>query len=164
MRRVVQLGAGGAGSATAHALLTLGAGQIILIDSDTTRRAKLADTLRNDYGADRVVESDETKAALADADGLVNATPVGMVGHPGLPLAPALVEPHLWITDIVYFPLETELLALARRRGCRTLDGSGMVVHQAAAAFDIFTGQSADRARMLASFREAQQRAQVKAA
>jgi shikimate dehydrogenase len=164
MGRIVQLGAGGAGSATAHALLTLGAGQIVLIDSDTARRSILATTLRNDYGADRVAESDDPWTALNDADGLVNATPVGMVGHPGLPLLGALIEPRLWIADIVYFPLETELLALARSRGCRTLDGSGMVVHQAAAAFDIFTGQNADRARMLSSFREAQMRAQVKAA
>jgi shikimate dehydrogenase len=162
--RVVQLGAGGAGSATAHALLTLGAGQIILIDSDIARRGKLATTLRNDYGADRVVEGDDVEAALANADGLVNATPVGMVGHPGLPVAASLIELRLWIADIVYFPLETELLALARSRQCRTLDGSGMVVHQAAAAFDIFTGQNADRPRMLSSFREAQMRAQVKAA
>jgi shikimate dehydrogenase len=154
--RVVQLGAGGAGSATAHALLTLGAKQIVLIDSDTTKRSALATTLRNDYGGDRVVESDDIETALATADGLVNATPVGMVGHPGLPIPASLIDPRLWIADIVYFPLETELLALARAKGCRTLDGSGMVVQQAAAAFDIFTGENADRARMLASFREAQ--------
>ncbi len=164
MNRIVQLGAGGAGSATAHALLTLGARQIILIDSDRGRRAKLAAILRNDYGADRVVEGDDAEAALADADGLVNATPVGMDGHPGLPVPATLIGPRLWIADIVYFPLETELLALARSRGCRALDGSGMVVHQAAAAFDIFTGRTADRARMLSSFRDAQMRARVKAA
>ncbi len=163
MNRVVQLGAGGAGSATAHALLTLGARQIVLIDSDDARRSKLATTLRHDYGADRVVECGDAEAALADADGLINATPVGMVGHPGLPFAATLIEPRLWIADIVYFPLETELLALARSHGCRTLDGSGMVVHQAAAAFDIFTGRTTDRARMLSSFREAQMRARVEA-
>lgn len=161
MNRIVQLGAGGAGSATAHALLTLGTKQIVLIDSDTARRAALAATLRRDYGANRVVESDDAGAALADADGLVNATPIGMVGHPGLPVAAALIEPRLWVADIVYFPLETQLLALARGRGCRTLDGSGMVVQQAAAAFDIFTGRTADRARMLSSFREAQMRVQA---
>ena len=59
----------------------------------------------------------------------------------------------LWVADIVYFPLETLLLAEARARGCRTLDGSGMAVRQAAAAFDIFTGATADRARMLDSFK-----------
>lgn len=153
MDRIVQLGAGGAGSATAHALFTLGAEQIILIDSDAAKRGKLAAALRDEYGTQRAVEGEDVKAALADADGLVNATPVGMVGYPGLPVPAHLIEPHLWVADIVYFPLETDLLALARSRGCRTLDGSGMVVQQAAAAFEIFTGAIADRARMLESFR-----------
>ena len=58
------------------------------------------------------------------------------------------------MADIVYFPLETELLRASHALGCRTMDGSGMVVFQAAAAFDIFTGLRADRERMLGSFRE----------
>ncbi len=64
------------------------------------------------------------------------------------------LTPRHWVADIVYFPLETQLLRAARSRGCRTLDGSGMVVYQAAAAFEIFTGRRADRQRMLRSFIE----------
>src|SRR5690606_41001201 len=64
--------------------------------------------------------------------GLVHATPTGMAGHPGLPLPAELLRPDLWVADIVYRPLETELLRRARALGCRTLDGGGMVVFQAA--------------------------------
>ena len=91
--------------------------------------------------------------AAAQADGLVNATPVGMAKLPGIPLDPALLRPQCWVADIVYFPLETPLLAEARRRGCRTLNGQGMAVHQAALAFELFTGRKADVARMRSGFR-----------
>ena len=87
------------------------------------------------------------------ADGIVNATPVGMTKCPGTPVPPQLLQPRHWVADIVYFPLETELLRAAAAKGCRALDGSAMAVGQAAAAFEIFTGRSADRARMLESFR-----------
>ncbi|NBS44442.1 MAG: shikimate dehydrogenase, partial [Acetobacteraceae bacterium] len=82
----------------------------------------------------------------------VNCTPVGMTKLPGLPLPAALLLPHLWVADIVYFPLETELLRLARARGCRTLDGGGMAVFQAVGAFRLFTGREPDAARMLKHF------------
>jgi shikimate dehydrogenase len=71
---------------------------------------------------------------------------------PGLPLPADAIEARHWVADIVYFPLETALLCEARRKGCLTLDGSGMAINQAAEAFDIFTGLNADRTRMLESF------------
>jgi shikimate dehydrogenase len=77
-----------------------------------------------------------------------------MVGHPGSPVPVDVLHDRLWVADIVYFPLETTLLSAARAIGCRTLDGSGMAVFQAAAAFDVFTGVVADRDRMLRSFAE----------
>lgn len=73
-----------------------------------------------------------------------------MAHHPGLPLPAALLRPGLWVADIVYRPLETELLRQARAAGCRTLDGGGMVVFQAAHAFRLFTGREPDTERMLA--------------
>ena len=79
---------------------------------------------------------------------------MGMVGSPQPPFDISRLTPRHWVADIVYFPLETQLLRAARSRGCRTLDGSGMVVYQAAAAFEIFTGRRADRPRMLRSFIE----------
>jgi shikimate dehydrogenase len=75
-----------------------------------------------------------------------------MANYPGSAVPAELLLAHHWVADIVYFPLETEFLRAANARGCKSLDGSGMAVHQAAAAFDIFTGLSADRARMLQSF------------
>jgi shikimate dehydrogenase len=155
--RIVQMGAGGAGFATAHALLDLGVDELHIFDTDPARGAVLVAKLNAGFGArgekPRAVAGQDVSATLARADGLVNATPVGMANYPGLPVPTEALRPALWVADIVYFPLETRLLAEARARGCRTLDGSGMAVYQAAAAFDIFTGRTADRARMLDSFK-----------
>ena len=112
----------------------------------------LAAQLTQIYGAARVVVGADAARAAAAADGLVNATPMGMDKFPGLPLPASAIEPRHWVAEIVYFPLVTEFLAEARRKGCRTLDGGGMAVHQAAEAFEIFTGKSANRQRMQASF------------
>lgn len=147
---VVQLGAGGAGSATGHALLENGVGALHLYDVEQSRSYALAESLSASFGPGRVQVVTDLDAALARAEGLVNATPVGMTGHAGVPLPLSCLRPSLWVADIVYFPLETQLLREARRIGCRTLDGIKMVVFQAAAAFDIFTGLTADRERMLA--------------
>jgi shikimate dehydrogenase len=149
---VVQIGAGGAGSATAHALLESGVVSLALFDQDIVKRGALADKLRHDFGADRISEPADLAHTLAGADGIVNATPMGMARYPGSPVPKAMIEPRHWVADIVYVPLETELLHDARMMGCRTLDGSGMAVYQAAAAFDIFTGLSANRMRMRESF------------
>jgi shikimate dehydrogenase len=102
--------------------------------------------------ADRVAAITDLSAAMAAADGLIQATPVGMLGHPGLPLPIELLRPAHWVAEIIYFPLETELLKLARLLDCRTLDGSGMVVFQAAEAFRLFTGVAPDYERMLRCF------------
>jgi len=154
MARVVQLGAGGAGAATAHALLEAGTRELVLIDVDQERGASLADNLRRHHGDREIRIGRDIDGEVRDADGLVNATPIGMVGHPGSPVPVDVLHPRLWVADIVYFPLETALLSAARAIGCRTLDGSGMAVFQAAAAFDVFTGIVADRDRMLRSFAE----------
>ena len=88
------------------------------------------------------------------ADGLVNCTPVGMAKPPGTPLDPALLHGGLWVAEIIYFPLETELVALARSRGSRVLPGGAMAVQQAVGAFELFTGRPADAERMQRHFRE----------
>jgi shikimate dehydrogenase len=150
--RVVQIGAGGAGSATAQALLESDVGLVTLFDTDTARLAALVGKLQSEFGAGRVAAGNDLAVSAKAADGLVNATPVGMAKLPGLPLPAALIEPRHWVADIVYFPLETELLREAKQRGCRTLNGSGMAIHQAAGAFEIFTGLHADRQRMQKSF------------
>ena len=151
--RVLQLGCGGAGSATAHALLgNLGAEQLVLHDPDPARIDALHSQLAKLYGASRVAIADAPISAAQAVDGLLNASPVGMAKYPGLPIDAAAIQPRHWVADIVYFPLETAFLAAAREKGCRTLDGSGMAVHQAVDAFEIFTGRKADHERMRASF------------
>ncbi len=150
---VLQLGCGGAGCATAHALLgRLGAERVLLSDTDPARAAALQAQLAQAYGSERVAVCFDPIQGAAQADGLLNATPVGMAKFPGMPLPAQAIEPRHWVGDIVYFPLVTEFLAEARRKGCRVLDGSGMAVGQAADAFQLFTGRQPDRVRMADSF------------
>jgi shikimate dehydrogenase len=150
--RVVQLGAGGAGSAVAHALMGLGVGRLTIFDTEAPRAERLAADLCQRFGAGRAVAGMDRAAALAEADGLVNTTPVGMTKLPGMPLPAELLHPRLWVAEIIYFPLDTELLRCARALGCRTLDGGGMAVFQAVGAFRLFTGVEPDAERMLAHF------------
>jgi shikimate dehydrogenase len=77
---------------------------------------------------------------------------MGMAKLPGLAVPESLLHAGLWVADVVYVPLETELLRVARRVGCRTVDGSGMAVYQAAMAIELFTGVKPDAERMCASF------------
>ena len=152
--RVVLFGAGGAGAAVAHALLTLETQTLVLVDTDRARAAALAETLCSRFGAGRAIARDDAAGALRGADGLVNATPVGMAKFPGLPLPANLLSRELWVADVVYFPLQTALLAEAKARGCRTMSGEGMAVFQAVGAFRLFSGVEPDASRMLAHFAE----------
>jgi shikimate dehydrogenase len=151
---VVLLGAGGAGTAVAHALLRHGVRRLRVVDPDRTRSAALiASADRLGTGAElTALVPDGLADALAPATGLVNATPVGMQDHPGSPVRAELLSPDRWVADIVYRPLETTLLTQARAAGCRTLSGAGMAVHQAGDAFELITGHPADREAMFADF------------
>lgn len=150
--RVVQLGAGGAGAATASAVLSMGAAMLTIVDVDPSRAEQLAERLCARFGAGKAAAATDVAAALADAQGLVHATPTGMAAHPGLPIDPALIRADHWVAEIVYFPLETELLAVARANGCRTSHGGNMAVFQAVGAFGIFTDRPADGERMMRHF------------
>jgi len=146
--RVVLLGAGGAGSAIAHAAVGLGVQELLIFDRDTDRAAELAGAVGRNAKAAKDLER-----AMAHADGLIQATPLGMEKSPGMPLDAKLLRPELWVSEVVYVPLETELLKAARRLGCATMDGGHMNVGQACRAFELFTGEKADIARMDAHFR-----------
>lgn len=151
---LVLLGAGGAGTAVAHALVRLGARRVHVFDPDADRAAVLVRSVEAS-GADtdlRTLAAEALPGVLAGAAGLVNATPVGMAAHPGTPLAPGLLRADLWVADIVYRPLVTDLLREARALGCRTLSGAGMAVHQAADAFELISGRPADREAMVRDF------------
>ncbi|MFJ6261458.1 shikimate dehydrogenase [Rhodococcus erythropolis] len=154
--RVVQLGAGGAGAAVAYAALTRGVGTLTLVDSSLPRAQELAQTFAQQFPA-QVVEARHTSdlaEVLGSANGLIHATPMGMAAHPGMAFSPDLLRPDLWVAEIVYRPLETELLRQARLIGAPTLSGGGMTVFQAVDAFRIFTGIEPDSKRMLAHMTE----------
>ncbi|MEF2277301.1 shikimate dehydrogenase [Deinococcus sp. YIM 134068] len=152
LERVVQLGAGGAGAAVAHAILGLGAGRLTLFDQDRERAEGLAARLGAQFPGQQVEAGTDLTAAMGEAGGLIHATPTGMAAHPGLPLPADLLRPDHWVAEVVYVPLETELLRVARARGCATVHGGGMAVFQAARAFALFTGIEPDVDRMLRHF------------
>jgi shikimate dehydrogenase len=149
--RIVQVGAGGAGAATAYAALRLGARELIIVDTVNERARALSSRFARMFSRS-VRPASDLAMALEGADGLIHATPTGMRGHPGLALPASLLRADLWVAEVVYVPIETELLCAARRIGCRTLDGSGMAVRQAVDAFKLFTGLEANPERMRASF------------
>ena len=152
--RTVLVGAGGAGVAVGYGLLSQGAEHVAVLDTEADRAERCTERLARRFGEDRVSVSDDVEKALHDAQGVVNATPVGMLGHPGSALPTDLLRSDLWVSDVVYFPLETQLVATARSRGCRVLPGGGMAVGQAVGAFEYFTGRTPDAARMTRHFEE----------
>jgi len=153
LSRVVLLGAGGAGAAVGYAALSLGVSELLVFDADPSRGAALASNLRSRFPDRKTFQVQDLAAAVQAATGLINATPVGMAGHPGMPLRAEWLRPAMWVSDVVYVPLETELLKAARRVGCATADGGHMNVGQAVRGFRLFTGLEADAARMEAHFR-----------
>ena len=148
---VVLMGAGGAGAAVGHAILSSGAQRITVLDIERERADALADALAQRFQARSAVAADISalEHVLSEADGLVHATPTGMDTHPGTAVPAELLDPRLWVAEVVYLPLETQLLEDARERGCRTLDGGAMVALQAAGSLELFTGTHPDRERML---------------
>jgi len=159
MRGIVQFGAGGAGAAVADALLRLGASDLVIVETEEARASELAADLATRHGRavhaaglDRVAGIFGAEGVRAPA-GVVNCTPIGMAHHPGTPFDPALLRSEQWVADIVYRPLDTELLLSARETGCRTLHGGRMAVGQAADTFRLVTGRDPDPERMHQYFR-----------
>ncbi|PKA44733.1 shikimate dehydrogenase [Rhizobium sullae] len=149
----VQLGAGGAGVATAYAMLSLGIQRLTVFDREPERAVTLTEAMSQRFPAAAITAGMDLASAMRQASGLTHATPTGMAKYPGMPLPPELLEERHWVAEIVYFPLETELLQQARKRGCRTLDGGGMAVFQAVGAFRLLTERTPDAARMLSHFK-----------
>jgi shikimate dehydrogenase len=150
---VALLGAGGAGSAIADAVLRMGAVELRIVDTDHARGRALVDALNARYGV-RATAMTDAAQALEGATGVIHATPTGMAKSPGLPIPAALLRKSMWVSEAVYFPIETELLKAARAVGCATVDGGMMAVGQAIGAFELFTGRKADAARMAKHFRK----------
>jgi shikimate dehydrogenase len=151
---VVQVGAGGAGAATAFALLSLGTRRLGIADIDPDRARRLVALLEPAFPEAVIdaIERDGLTARLGAADGALNTTPIGMKDHPGVSFDPSLVPAEGWIGDVVYFPIRTVLLQRAEETGHRTLDGGWMAVGQAWDSLRLITGLEPDLDRMRKDF------------
>ena len=133
----VVFGAGGASRAILAALIEDGASDIILANRTRSR----ADQLRSDFGAKiKVVEWMKIQNYLSEASTVINTTSLGMVGKTDLPIPLNALKKNTLVTDIVYTPIKTHLLATAAKMGCRTVDGLGMLIHQAIPGFERWFG------------------------
>jgi shikimate dehydrogenase len=153
-KRCVVLGAGGAARAVVLALAEAGASEVVVVGR-TPERVATAASLAGRAG--RAGQPADAK----DADLVVNGTPVGMAGivridgsrveGRDLPIEPELLGPGQWVVDLVYHPLITPLVAAARDRGAKAVNGLGMLIHQAAHAFRLWTGEDAPLEAMSAA-------------
>jgi len=149
---VVLVGAGGAGHAVAFALMDLGVGLLIVHDRDGARANALCTELARHFGASRCRVARDPEREIAAADGVVNATQVGMRGFPGNPVPVSALKSTHWAADVIYTPVDTEFIKAAAAKGARTMSGGGMCVHQAVEAFRLFTGITPDTARLHRAF------------
>ena len=149
-KRCVVFGAGGSARSIILALADAGASEIVVVNR-TLSRAERAAALAGDRG--EVVASEGARSDIVDADLIVNATSVGM-GSPGseeMPFDASLVHKGQTVVDIVYKPLETPVLSVARANGATVANGVAMLAHQAAVQFELWTGREAPIDIMLAS-------------
>lgn len=143
-----QLGAGGAGSAVALALLDSGVDRLSLFDPDKDRSLRLKARLEVARPKAVVDVLSAPDADAASIEGVVNCTPLGMAATPGTPIDPSIFSPQSWAADIVYFPRETAFLNAATAHGMQVMDGTQMALWQAVEAFAVFTQSTPDPARM----------------
>jgi shikimate dehydrogenase len=132
--------------------MDLGVADLAIFDRNEKQTASLVADLRKYFGDARCRPVDDIARAVAGADGVVNATPVGMLGIPGNPVPVEALRRDHWAADVIYTPLETEFIKAAAARGVRTLTGGGMCVYQAVEAFRLFTGIAPDVERMHRTF------------
>jgi len=151
-KHALLVGAGGAGRAVAFALFDIGVQTLLISDKKLKQAGRLTAVLIAEFGAGRARVVTQPETELSKAVGVVNTTPVGMLGIPGNPIQVNAIAARHWVADVIYTPLETELIKTARSKGSKVMGGAGMCVHQAAETFKLFTGLSADLARMQRTF------------
>jgi shikimate dehydrogenase len=139
---VCMFGAGGVGKAVAFGLLNLGVREIRLLDNDRPKAEALAQALRNAAPGIVAQVLDSPAEAAIGADGLINCTPVGMVGHDGTPLPRAMMGAASWAFDAVYTPVDTQFLRDAAAEGLTIISGYELFFHQGVDAWDIFAGRT----------------------
>ena len=144
--RVAMAGAGGVARALGPALARLGATDIAIWDTDPARARALADRIG---GVARAVGMDQAGAVMDAADGLVNATPLGMTYHPGSAFDPAHIGGQAWAFDAVYTPADTEFLQAAGAAGLALLGGFDLFRYMALKSFEAYTGLVPDPAQTL---------------
>lgn len=148
---VLQIGSGGAGAATVYALLTMGVDHVVIHDVEPSRARALADRYRPLFPQQQVSATDgEVGDLWSQVTGVVHATPVGMDKHPGRPFDPAELPTGAWVAEVVYRPVETELVVSARAAGHQVVDGSMMAAGQAIDSLRILTGLEPDADRVRA--------------
>ncbi len=149
--KVAMAGAGGVGKAVAFALARLGASELRIFDRDVAKARGLADALGAANIGMRVIAVASIEEATSDADGLINSTPLGMVGYPGTAIEAALIDGASWAFDAVYTPVDTQFLRDAADRDVETISGYELFFHQGVDAFAIFTGRQVDAAALRAA-------------
>ena len=134
----VVLGAGGASRAVIAALLSEGSKQIMVLN----RTIEKAEVLKKDYDNKITVESWENiNEVLASSKNIINTTSLGMNDETFIPINPRAIPEKSLVSDLVYTPLETNLLKIAKNRGSKTVDGLGMLIHQGVPGFEAWFGQ-----------------------
>lgn len=144
--RVVIAGAGGVARALGPALLRLGATDIAIFDPSSDRASQLVQTLGP---GGRVLDKAGLADAINEANGLVNATPIGMAEHPGSPFPHPLDVAPDWIFDAIYTPTETQFIDDGRQTGAKVMTGFSLFKHMALKTFEAYTGLEADAERAL---------------
>ena len=152
--RVAMAGAGGVSRSIAFALKELGATRIDIFDIAPDRASDVAAACDPAGEIVHAVDRDTFREAVRAADGLVNATPLGMAQYPGMAFEEADIGPQQWVFDAVYTPIETPFMQAAQRQGLTRLTGFQLFLHMGLDAFAFFSGREADRAAAMPSLRE----------
>ena len=152
---VLLLGAGGAGSAVSLALTDCKVGIISVFDRSHGKAVELANRLSGVRPETHIrIPGSLNNLNTEEIDGVINATPMGMAHYPGVAINIEDLPSKTWVADVVYFPLETELLRRAKKHGCRIMNGSGMAIGQAVDAVRLFTGLEPDMERFAGIFHQ----------
>ena len=147
---VLLIGAGGVGRSLAFALAGLGASEIRIADLDTARAAALAEALHHSFPDLTLTLGRDAGALAQGAEGVLNATPVGMVGHDGTPLPPDAMPARGWAFDAVYTPVNTAFLVDAAAAGLTTISGYELFIGQGVDAWHLFAELPLDESRLRA--------------
>ena len=145
---VLMIGTGGVGRAVAFGLIALGARDLALVDRDLAKANALAADLRRATPDVQVSVGADAVAAARGAAGLINCTPVGMVGYDGTPLPKEAMAGAVWAFDAVYTPADTQFLTDAAAHGCKVISGWELFFYQGVHAWGIFAGLPLDEDRL----------------